>query len=78
MFKLNTNELLASLNNSKLNILKQYNVNVICKYCHRMNMLEIFKIISEEEVTKNSHCPSCGVKGGIIYASSIGKKHIFH
>ncbi len=43
-----------------------------------MNMLEIFKIVSEEEVTKNIHCPSCGVKGGIIYASSIGKKHIFH
>ena len=43
-----------------------------------MNILEIFKIVSEEVVTKNTHCPSCGIKGGIIYSSSIGKKHRFH
>ncbi len=43
-----------------------------------MNMLEVFKIASEEEVTKNVRCPTCQELGSLIYASSIGKKHKFH
>jgi len=34
--------------------MKQYNVNVICKNCHRTNVLEIFQIVLEDEVTKNT------------------------
>jgi hypothetical protein len=41
-------------------------------------MLEIFKIASEEEITKTVACPTCQEVGSIIYASSIGKKHKFH
>ena len=41
-------------------------------------MLEIFKITSEEEVMETVHCPTCDELGGLIYASSIGKKHKFH
>ena len=43
-----------------------------------MNMLEVFKTASEEEITENVHCPTCGELGSLIYASSIGKKHKFH
>ena len=59
-------------------VVKQYNINVICKKCHRMNMLEVFKIASEEEITENVRCPTCQEVGSLIYASSIGTKHKFH
>lgn len=43
-----------------------------------MNMLEVFRIASEEEITQNVRCPTCHELGSLIYASSIGKKHKFH
>jgi len=59
-------------------VVKQYNISVICKKCHRMNMLEVFKTASEEEITENVRCPTCQELGSLIYASSIGRKHKFH
>ncbi len=59
-------------------VVKQYNINVICKKCHRMNILEVFNFATEEEITENVYCPTCKELGSLIYASSIGRKHKFH
>ncbi len=40
--------------------------------------MELFKIVSEEEINQHARCPVCDVKGALVYLSSIGKKHQFH
>jgi|GEM_PF-2397838 len=54
--------------------MRQYNVKVICKNCHRINVFEIIKMVSEDEVRKNARCETCGKKGGLVYLSSLGRK----
>ncbi|HXV66426.1 MAG TPA: hypothetical protein VD731_04285 [Nitrosopumilaceae archaeon] len=56
--------------------MRQYNVKVICKHCHRINVFEIIKMVSEDEVRKNGICETCGIKGGLVYLSSLDKKRI--
>jgi hypothetical protein len=58
--------------------MRQYNVNVICKTCHRISVMELIKIVPEEEINQHARCPVCDVKGSLVYLSSIGKKHQFH
>ena len=58
--------------------MRQFNVNVICKKCHRVSVLQLFKIVPEEEINQNARCPACDLKGTLVYVSSIGKKQQFH